>query len=209
LNFLENQENFESLVSGSTSLYIGGRAAVKAITVPELALKQASPDAQWVDVRSATEFAAGHVPGAVNIPMDQVESRLDDFNPSLPVVLICQSGVRAKMVSAFLRQCRQDVSVLEGGTAAWAKAGLPLVVSTKSTWSLERQVRLAAGLIALLGAVLGALVDVHWVYLSGFVGLGLTFAGLSDICPLGILLGKMPWNAVRQCKTTLPVISGA
>lgn len=180
---------------------------MKAITVPELASKQASPDAQWVDVRSATEFAAGHVPGAVNIPMDQVESRLADFSPSLPVVLICQSGVRADMVSALLRQCRQDVRVLEGGTAAWAKSGLPLVVSTKTTWSLERQVRLAAGLIALLGAVLGVSMNVHWVYLSGLVGLGLTFAGLSDICPMGILLGKMPWNAVRQCKTALPVIS--
>jgi rhodanese-related sulfurtransferase len=180
---------------------------VKAITVTELASKPANHDAQCVDVRSATEFAAGHVPGAVNIPMDETESRLRDFSTSLPVVLICKSGVRAGMVSAVLRQCREDVRVLEGGTAAWAKAGLPLVVSAKTTWSLERQVRLVAGLIVLLGAALGVSLNVHWVYLSGFVGLGLTFAGLSDICPMGILLGKMPWNAARQCQTTRPAIS--
>jgi rhodanese-related sulfurtransferase len=179
---------------------------VKVITVTELALKLAHSDAQWVDVRSATEFAAGHVPGAVNIPMDETESRLGDF-ASLPVVLICKSGVRAGMVSALLRQCREDVRVLEGGTAAWAKAGLPLVVSAKTTWSLERQVRLGAGLLVLLGAALAVSLDVRWVYLSGFAGLGLTFAGLSDICPMGILLGRMPWNAARQCQTTRPASS--
>jgi rhodanese-related sulfurtransferase len=180
---------------------------LKAITVGELAEKQSSFPVQWVDVRSATEFAAGHVPGAVNIPTDQVESRLGDFSTSLPIVLICKSGTRAGMVSAMLRQCRPDVSVLEGGTVAWAKAGFPLVVSSKTRWSLERQVRLIAGLIVLLGAALAVALDVRWVYLAGFVGLGLTLAGLSDICPMGILLGKMPWNAARQCKTPVAPIS--
>lgn len=180
---------------------------MKTIDIAELVLHLGSPDAQWVDVRSATEFAAGHVPGAVNIPMDQVESRLGDFSPSLPIMLICKSGVRAHMVSALLRPCQQDVRVVEGGTDAWVRAGLPLVVSTKTIWSLERQVRLAAGLLVTLGAVLAVSVSAHWVYLSGLVGLGLTFAGLTDTCPMGILLGKMPWNAMRQCKGVLPPIS--
>jgi len=180
---------------------------LKVITAPELAANQSSPLAQRVDVRSATEFAAGHIPGAVNIPMEQVESRLSDFSTTLPVVLICQSGTRAALVSDMLWQCRQDLRVLEGGTAAWAKAGLALVVNTKSRWSLERQVRLIAGLMVLFGVALGVILDVRWVYLSGFVGLGLTFAGLSDICPMGILLGKMPWNAARECKTPVPPIS--
>jgi rhodanese-related sulfurtransferase len=180
---------------------------LKAITVRELAENQSSLPAQWVDVRSATEFVAGHVPGAVNIPMEQVESRLDDFSTSLPIVLICKSGTRAGMVSAMLRECRPEVRVLTGGTAAWANAGLPLVMTTKTRWSLERQVRLIAGLIVLVGTVLALALDGRWAYLSGFVGLGLTFAGLSDICPMGILLGKMPWNAAQQCKTTLPAIS--
>lgn len=181
---------------------------MKVITVLELASQQAGTACQRVDVRSATEFAAGHIPGAINIPMDEVASRLVDFSPRLPIVLFCKSGVRAGMVAGSLQQCRQDVSVLEGGTAAWAKAGLPLVVSAKTTWSLERQVRLVAGLIVFVGAVLAVAVDVRWAYLSGLVGIGLTFAGLSDICPMGILLGKMPWNAARKCKTPVQVTPG-
>lgn len=139
--------------------------------------------------------------------MEQVESRLGDLSTSLPIVLICKSGTRAGMVSAMMRQCRPDVSVLEGGTVAWEKAGFPLVVTAKTRWSLERQVRLIAGLSVLFGAILALALDVRWVYLSGFVGLGLTFAGLSDICAMGILLGKMPWNAARQCKMPSSQIS--
>jgi len=81
------------------------------------------------------------------------------------------------------------------------KAGLPLASSIKTRWSLERQVRLIAGLLVVLGAVLALTVSPFWVYLSGFVGLGLTFAGLTDICAMGILLAKMPWNGVKQCVT--------
>lgn len=181
---------------------------MKAITARELAEQQSVALRQCVDVRSATEFAAGHVPGAINIPMEQVESRLDDFSTSLPIVLICKSGTRAALVWAKLSQCRQEVMVVEGGTTAWANAGLPLVVNTKTSWSLERQVRLIAGLIILLAAFLARVLDVRWVYLSAFVGFGLTFAGLSDICPMGILLGRMPWNTARGCKTTSARISG-
>jgi len=164
---------------------------------------------QRIDVRSASEFAAGHIPSAINIPMEEVGSRLNDISPSMPLVLICKSGARAGIVASFLRQCRADVSVLEGGTTAWAKEGLPMVVSAKTRWSLERQVRLIAGLIVAVGAVLAVTVNPNWVYLSGFIGIGLTFAGLSDICPMGILLGNMPWNAARECKTPNPVISDA
>lgn len=171
----------------------------QTVTLSELVNFQHPEHAQWVDVRSSTEFAAGHVPGAVNIPMDQVEARLDDFHPNLPVVLICKSGTRARMVWALLQQCRPDVTVLDGGTDAWAKAGLPMVTNTKTRWALERQVRLAAGILVVSGVILAVMANAHWLYLSGVVGLGLTFAGLTDICPMGILLGKMPWNALKHC----------
>lgn len=172
---------------------------ISTITPLELD-KQGVRAAQWIDVRSASEFAAGHVPGAVNIPMDQIEVRLDDLRPDLPLVLICQSGERARMTAALLGPCRTDVTVLEGGTRAWLKTPLPVVVSTKTRMALERQVRLGAGLLVVIGAVLALLVDPRWLFFSGFVGLGLTFAGLTDFCPMAIVLGKMPWNATSQCK---------
>jgi rhodanese-related sulfurtransferase len=172
---------------------------VKQITASELAQSNGTRRAQWVDVRSASEYAAGHLPGAVNIPMEQIEARLDDLRPDLPVVLICQSGKRARMVAGLLQPCREDVAVLEGGTSGWIKAGLPVVVSAKTRWSLERQVRLGAGLLVVIGTVLAALASPYWLCLSGFVGLGLTFAGLTDFCPMGVLLSKLPWNGAPRC----------
>ena len=155
-------------------------------------------EAQLVDVRSSSEYAAGHVPGAVNIPMDQIEARLEDLGPGSPVVLICKSGQRAVMTAALLEPCRKDVTVLAGGTDAWVSAGLPLVVNTQTRWALERQVRFIAGVLVVTGALLALEVTRYGAYLAGFVGLGLTFAGLTDICPMALLLCKMPWNRSRK-----------
>lgn len=154
--------------------------------------------AQLVDVRSPGEFAAGHVPGAANIPLEEIERRLDDLNTNRTLVLICKGGKRAGMAADFLKDKRGNLAVLQGGTDAWAKAGLPLVVSAKSRWALERQVRLAAGLLVLSSVVLSLTVYPPMVYLAGFVGLGLTGAGLTDFCPMGILLAKMPWNRASK-----------
>ena len=156
--------------------------------------------ARLIDVRSGSEFASGHIPGAVNIPMDQIEARLDDLRPGVPIVLVCQTGKRARMTAGLLEPCQRQISVLEGGTSAWVQAGLPVVSSVQTRWSLERQVRLGAGLLVLVGAVLAFTVDANWLFLSAFVGLGLTFAGLTDICPMAEILGKMPWNGRSQCK---------
>ena len=62
--------------------------------------------------------------------------------------------------------------------------------------SLERQVRIAAGLLVVIGSALGAFVDQRWMGLSAFVGAGLIFAGVTDTCGMAMLLGKMPWNQV-------------
>ncbi len=69
-----------------------------------------------LDVRSAAEFATGHVPGAVNIPMEQVEMRLADV-PTGPLVLVCESGKRAEIVSGWLRD-ESRLTLLNGGTKA-------------------------------------------------------------------------------------------
>lgn len=151
-----------------------------------------------IDVRSGSEYGTGHIPGAINIPLEQIEARAEDLGMG-EVVLICKSGKRARMAAALLEPCRAGVAVLDGGTDAWMKAGFPVVASLNTRWSLERQVRLAAGLIVIAGVVLSVLANSWWVYLAGFVGIGLTFAGLTDFCPMGVLLGKMPWNGPRAC----------
>ena len=169
------------------------------ITVADLKTGPAA-ESQLIDVRSPSEFAAGHIPGAINIPMDQIESRLDDLSRTKPIVLICQMGKRARMTAALLDPCQLRLSVLEGGTSAWANAGFAVVQSARSRWSLERQVRLGAGLIVLTALALAFFMSHYWLFLAAFVGLGLTFAGLTDICPMAELLQRMPWNRAPHCK---------
>jgi len=171
------------------------------ITVADL--RNQSADAQLIDVRSPSEFETGHIPGAMNIPMDHIESRLEDLSTTRPIVLICQMGKRARMTAGLLEPCQLKLSILEGGTSAWAESGLPIVHSVRSRWSLERQVRFAAGLIVLTASSLALLSNLYWLFLAAFVGAGLTFAGLTDICPMAGLLQRMPWNKASHCATRL------
>ncbi len=180
------------------------------VTVSQLR-DEPSPQALLVDVRSGSEFASGHIPGAVNIPMDQIEARLDDLGRDLPVVFICQSGKRARMTAGLLEPYQRQITVLAGGTKAWIEAGFPVVASVKTRWSLERQVRLGAGMLALAGAILALTVNPLWVLLCGFVGLGLSFAGLTDICAMGVILEKMPWNKsnkTNRCRVADASVAG-
>ena len=87
-----------------------------------------------------------------------------------------------------------DCQVVEGGTLGWAEAGLPVNRGTTKVISLERQVRIAAGLLVLTGVALGTWVHPGFYGISAFVGAGLTFAGITDWCGMAMLLAKMPWN---------------
>lgn len=151
---------------------------------------------QLIDVRTASEYAAGHIPCTVNIPMDQFEARRKDLRLDAGVVLICKAGSRAKIVAGWLGEMA-GVRVLDGGTDAWTGDGHEVVTSSKTRWSLERQVRLGAGLMVMAGAALAA-AGAHWgIWLAMLAGAGLTFAGATDICMMGIVLAKMPWNQGR------------
>jgi hypothetical protein len=87
--------------------------------------------------------------------------------------------------------------VLTGGIDAW-QAGGATIEQGKARMSLERQVRVAAGALVVIGALLALFVDLNFVYLSAFVGAGLVFAGLTDTCGMGMMLARMPWNRLRS-----------
>ena len=113
-----------------------------------------------------------------------------------PLYVICRSGIRGGQACEKLMKAGFLNAVnIEGGTLACVEAGLP-VKRGKKVISLERQVRIAAGALVLLGAVLGWFVDPVFIGLSAFVGAGLVFAGISDTCGMGMILARMPWN---QC----------
>ena len=82
-----------------------------------------------VDVCEATEFAAGHIGGAKNIPLQQLEEKLGAAvkNKALPVILVCQSGARSNRAVAIARKLGyEQAQSLAGGLAAWRAANLPV-----------------------------------------------------------------------------------
>jgi len=156
-----------------------------------------------IDVRTAGEFAAVHATPARLVPLDRLDPAAVAASrrgaAGTPIYLICKSGKRAGMAAEKFAAAGIEVAVIEGGTDAWIAAGLP-VVRGKGVISLERQVRIAAGLLVLTGVVLGLMVNVWFIGLSAFVGAGLTFAGVTDYCGMALVLGRMPWNKGGKCK---------
>ena len=150
---------------------------------------------QFVDVREVSEVDAVRVEGALNLPLSRLKELAGRLDPKVPVYLLCRSGSRAASAASQLKSLgHRDVFVVSGGLNAWMSSGKPVVHGERKVWSLERQVRFVAGLLAFGGAVLGFTVSPRWFYLSGFVGLGLMFAGVTDICTMALILAKMPWN---------------
>ena len=164
--------------------------------------RRAGRSVTLIDVRTPAEFREVHAEAARSVPLDVLdpatlaESRIGASDE--PLYLICRSGSRARQACEKLRAagCTHVVNV-EGGMVAWERAGLP-VVRGERTISLERQVRIAAGTLVLIGTALGAFVHPAFLGLSGFVGAGLVFAGVTDTCGMGLLLARMPWNQVGR-----------
>ena len=159
-----------------------------------------------IDVRTPVEYRELHATAARNVPLDRLDplAVMQARNGSThePLYVICRSGSRGRQAcEKFLAAGFTNVVTVEGGTLAWAECGLPVVRGQKAI-SLERQVRIAAGLLVLLGALLGWLVHPAFVGLSAFVGAGLVFAGITDTCGMGMLLARMPWNQCRDEKPT-------
>ena len=155
----------------------------------------------FVDVRSPAEFESVHAVGAELYPLDALDPKRVaaelGISVQAPVILLCASGNRArKAAEKFHAEGIAHCLVVEGGTKAWEAAGLP-VVRGKGAISIERQVRIGAGMMVLLGVLLGSWVDPLWFFLSGLVGAGLIFAGITDWCGMGMLLAKMPWNQTK------------
>lgn len=163
-------------------------------TITPAALREllaADPSAELIDVRTPLEFKEVHAQGAKNLPLDSFDpSSLPDGKP---VYILCRSGQRATRAAEKFSSTQQPI-VVEGGTLAWVEAGLPVVRSEKKVIGLERQVRIAAGSLVLAGFLLGWFVNPYFFFLSGFVGAGLVFAGITDWCGMGLLLAKAPWN---------------
>ena len=97
-------------------------------SIPTAAVGDIADDAFILDVREDDEWVAGHVPGALHVPMMQIPARVDDLPEDRDVVVVCRVGGRSAQVVAFLQQNGRDRTInLEGGMQSWAASGRPMV----------------------------------------------------------------------------------
>ena len=160
--------------------------------------RQKGEAVRLLDVRTPVEHAQIHVPGVELVPLDKLDPAglaARGFSKDEPIYVLCRTGGRATQAAAKLeKEGFTRCQVVEGGTQAWADAGLPVNRGAAKCISLERQVRIAAGSLALSGALLAHFVNPNFIWLSAFIGAGLVFAGITDWCGMGLLIAKMPWN---------------
>ena len=174
--------------------------SMKTITCTELQpLIARNPNLAVIDVRTPVEFAEVHVPEARNYPLDELRPKTivesEGLPSNEPIYILCRSGTRAtKAAERFAKDGYNQAVVVQGGTLAWIEAGFPVTRTKVKVISLERQVRIAAGSLVLMGVLLGWFVNRGFFGLSAFVGAGLVFAGVTDFCGMGLLLAKLPWN---------------
>jgi rhodanese-related sulfurtransferase len=83
-------------------------------------------DAQLVDVRVGHEWEAGHIAGAVHLPLEELPERVGELDPERPVVLYCRGGTRSSMAAEALIAAGFDAVKLREGIVGWSEAGLPL-----------------------------------------------------------------------------------
>ncbi|MCQ1948706.1 rhodanese-like domain-containing protein [Arthrobacter sp. zg-Y859] len=166
-------------------------------------------DLAILDVRSAAEFESMHIPGSYNVPLPLLAEHADELAKRLGnrVVLVCQSGVRAEQARGHLAGAAvANARVLTGGVPAFAAAGGD-VVRGAQRWSLERQVRMAAGSLVIAGLAGGRFISPKVRLLAGGIGAGLTFSAATNTCAMGQALSKMPWNKAASEPTAQSVIS--
>jgi rhodanese-related sulfurtransferase len=147
-----------------------------------------------IDIRGADEFAREFIAGAKNIPLPQItNASIGEGHSS--VIFQCKTGMRTSANAAALSQATKcEAYILDGGIDSWKSAGLPVSANKTAPIELVRQMQIAAGSLALLGVVLGYAINPAFFALSGAIGAGLLFSGVSGTCAMLHILKRMPWN---------------
>ncbi len=180
----------------------------QTISPNEVAQKLAK-GATLIDIRSPDEFARMRIGGAVCVPIDSLDkdnianqvaknANSQGENSENVVIFHCLSGMRTAQNADKITPCTSNCTayIMDGGLQAWQKAGLPTVIDRTQPISLMRQVQIVAGVLILLGVVLGSLVSPVFYGVSGFVGAGLLFAGVTGFCGMARVLALLPYNRV-------------
>src|SRR5512140_96663 len=137
---------------------------VKTIEPAKLAvLMEQKPELCLIDVRTPAEYQTMRAVGAKSLPLSDLSPKqfmAGGAGNSQPVYLICKSGARSgKAAELFMSEGFENVVSVEGGTEAWAAAGLPVERGGRNVLPLDRQVQMTAGLMILAGAAIGTFVN--------------------------------------------------
>ncbi|GGU96029.1 transporter [Streptomyces albospinus] len=151
-----------------------------------------------IDVRTPGEHASGHLPDAHNIPLDRLDAALPALRTAAArrdLLLVCASGARSAQACERLAEYGITATTLIGGTNAWQQLGgdIQRPADTRAAWTVERQVRLAAGSLVLTGLLAGRRWPKARLVSAGVSG-GLVFSALTDTCGLAKILAELPHN---------------
>lgn len=179
-------------------------AKIINITVDELKQIYDKGSIVICDVREADEFEREHIIGAINQPLSNFENNnLNALSNGQKLVIHCQSGNRTKMsANKFSSLNLDEVYILDGGINAWKSQGCVTEKNNKAPLPLMRQVQIVAGFLIVLGVILGYTFNHNWFLLSGFVGMGLMFAGITGFCGMANILMLLPYNKQNKCNNS-------
>ena len=174
------------------------------ISAEEFKQQKQSPESQLqvIDVRTHAEVNSESLADCAHFPLQELDSAAvkayleqQGHDSSQPVYLLCASGQRAAKAGEQLQgDLDHQLVIVEGGMNALKQLGIDIAKGSGNIISLERQVRIAAGSLVVIGVILGFAVNPGFYGLSAFVGAGLVFAGVTDSCGMAMVLARMPWN---------------
>jgi len=168
------------------------------ISPKEVSQKLQDGTMRLIDIRESDEYLRASVAQAENVPLSIISKHPLHISET-PIIFTCQSGTRTFNNSQLLEDLAQRPAYLmEGGMSAWDKENLPLLKSCSAP-TIFRQVQIGAGLLIILSFILSSIWPTA-VWIPLFIGIGLFFAGITGFCGMGILLQKMPWNKIGNCK---------
>ena len=148
-----------------------------------------------IDVREPLEYATEHIPGARLLPLSIFDPAQVPQEAGKKVVLHCVMGMRSAQAGQKLLDAGfTSIYNFRGGVQAWKDAGYATTQGQRTPLSLQRQVQIVSGSLILLGTVLGAVASPWFLLLSGVVGAGLVYAGVSGTCGMAMLLAQLPYN---------------
>jgi rhodanese-related sulfurtransferase len=188
----------------TTTPTVSNASCAPTVTPQEAAQLVQSGQATIIDVREPDEHRRQHVAKAALHPSSTFRVAAFTGPESRDRLLVlCRSGGRAAKVATDLRNAgRANVSVISGGIVEWERAGLPVISDSKAPLPIMRQVMVTVGVMLMVFTTLAATVSPWFLVGTGFMGVGLFFAGATGICMLSTVLLKMPWNRATACSTT-------